>query len=31
LALFSPPGSHTADAIVPIVIDQISPWDLSGI
>lgn len=31
LALFSPPGSHTADAISPIVIDQISPWDLSGI
>ena len=31
LALFSPPGSFTGDAITPIVIDQISPWDLSSI
>jgi hypothetical protein len=31
LALYQPPGSHSGDAIAPIVIDQISPWDLSSI
>lgn len=31
LALYQPPGSHSGGAFTPIVIDQISPWDLSSI
>lgn len=31
LALYQPPGQFVGEAITPIVIDQISPWDLNSI
>ena len=30
LAIYEPPGGIIGDAIVPIVMDQINPWDLSA-
>jgi hypothetical protein len=30
LAIYEPPGGIVGDAIVPIVIDQTNPWDLSA-